>query len=131
MTAAHTIRHLEEQEVNIRQILVPAMEKMRQSLATVQRSLAGKSAISLEVTKWQIQSVLRDLKLQIRQGFTEGFQIDSEMSRSIDKLEEAMMTLINIFDRLQSYQEEAKLASYIAEIASAQFMNVDIMHYDP
>ncbi|CAG8853842.1 17146_t:CDS:1, partial [Gigaspora margarita] len=36
----------------------------------------------------------------------------------MDKLDEGMTTIINIYDRIQSYFDQSRLANYIANISS-------------
>lgn len=79
--------------------------------------LGARSRVSLEVTKWQVQTMLRDMKLHLRQ-MTKGFKVEDDLARCLEKLEESTTTLINIYDRIQDYQEHQNLANYIAIIST-------------
>ncbi|GBN27198.1 hypothetical protein AVEN_46586-1 [Araneus ventricosus] len=98
---------------------------MENNLRDVANKLEAKSQVSLDVTKWKVQSALRDMKLQMQQ-LTEGFQVKDNMARCIEKLEEVMTTLINVYDRIQSYQDQQNLANYIADISSSSASSINI-----
>ncbi|GFT48415.1 uncharacterized protein NPIL_178081 [Nephila pilipes] len=111
------MRRLQDYEANIYKTLVPLLENMQGNFHEIVNELEGKSKVNLDVTKWQVQSALKDIKLQM-QHFTDGFEVKEDLTRCIEKLDEVMTTLMNIYDRIQSYQEQQNLANYIADISS-------------
>ncbi|GFY49029.1 uncharacterized protein TNIN_391951 [Trichonephila inaurata madagascariensis] len=98
---------------------------METNLQDVANNLDGKSRVNLDVSKWKVQSTLRDMKLQMQQ-FSQGFKVKDSLVRCIEKLEEVMTTLINVYDRMQSYKEQQNLSDYIADITSATAISIDI-----
>ncbi len=111
------IDSLKRYEENIDKILKPMLDDIEENLKSTASGLALKSQVALDVTQWKVQSHLRDVKLQLVQ-FTQGFKVEHEMARFIEKLEESMTTLIHLYDRIQSYQAQQNLANYIADIHS-------------
>lgn len=112
------IRKLREFEDEIYETIRPMLENLANELKDTANQLKTKSQVSLDIAKWKVQDSLRDMKLTMQQ-VTAGFEISADMTRSIEKQEEAMTTLINVYDRIQSYQSDKQLANYIADIASA------------
>ncbi|GIX69184.1 uncharacterized protein CEXT_636851 [Caerostris extrusa] len=55
-----------------------------------------------------------------------GISNERWLSPVLRKLEEAMTTLINIYDRIQSYQDRQQLANYIADMSSASASAINI-----
>ncbi|KAF8789764.1 hypothetical protein HNY73_007677 [Argiope bruennichi] len=119
------IKKLKEYEEQIYEVISPTLHSMENNLQDVASKLEAKSQASLEVTKWKVQSALRDMKLQMQQ-LTEGFQVKDSLARCIEKLEEVMTTLINVYDRIQNYQDQQNLANYIADISSASASSINI-----
>ncbi|GBN58883.1 hypothetical protein AVEN_245906-1 [Araneus ventricosus] len=116
---------LREYEENIYEATAPMLQEMEDHLKDISAKLGTKSHVSLDVTKWQVQSSLKDMKLQMQQ-LTEGHDVKDDLSRSIEKLDEVMTTLINVYDRIQSYQDQQNLANYIADISSVAASNINI-----
>ncbi|CAL1286293.1 unnamed protein product [Larinioides sclopetarius] len=119
------ITKLREYEENIYDTIVPMLQGMEDQMKDISDKLGSKSHVALDVTKWQVQSTLKDMRLQIER-FTEGFKIKDDLSRSIEKLNEVMTTLINVYDRIQNYQDQQNLANYIADISSVTASSINI-----
>ncbi|KAF8789449.1 hypothetical protein HNY73_007386 [Argiope bruennichi] len=119
------IKKLREYEDTIYDTIEPMLQEMEDHMKEISEKLGSKSQVSLDVTKWQVQSTLKDMKLQMER-LTEGFVVKDELSRSIEKLDEVMTTMINLYDRIQSYQNQHDLANYIADISSVSASNIPI-----
>lgn len=111
------IEQLKQFENEINLTFYPMLEKMSNDLNDVVISLDGKSKVSLDITKWKVQSSLKNIRSELKQ-ITEGFKTENKLNRCFDLLEEAMILMINIYDRIRSYQEQQNLANYIANISS-------------
>ncbi|GIY18029.1 uncharacterized protein CEXT_427181 [Caerostris extrusa] len=98
---------------------------MEQYLKDIINKLEGKSQVSLDVTKWKVQGMIRDMKLQMQQ-MTNRFQVKDNLARCIEKMEEVMTTLVNVYGRIQVYQEQQSLANYIADISSTAANDINI-----
>ncbi|GBN84605.1 hypothetical protein AVEN_232252-1 [Araneus ventricosus] len=119
------IKELRKYEENIYDAIVPMLQEMEDHMKDISDKLGSKSQIALDVTKWQVQSTLKDMRLQMER-LTEGFEVKDDLNRSIEKLDEVMITLINIYDRIQSYQDQQNLANYIADISSVAASSINI-----
>jgi hypothetical protein len=123
--AHNRFEELNKFEDKIHSDLLPMIRVIELDLLRVQSHLASKSRVTLRVASWKVQTTLKDVKLHLRQ-FTEGMKVKEIFARCIEKLDDVMTTLIDIYDRIQSYTEQKELADYIADIASADSDNVHI-----
>ncbi|XP_031777218.1 uncharacterized protein LOC100115209 isoform X1 [Nasonia vitripennis] len=104
-------------EQSIYKIILPICKDIEDKVNEMESNLQGKSHAALDVSKWKIQSTLRDVKLEM-QKLTKGFKVQGDQSRCIEKLEEGMSIMINMYDRIEYYHDKAELADYIANINS-------------
>ena len=92
-------------------------------LSELTADLNGKSVITLDVVRWRIQSILRDVKTDLYKEHTEGTQVDAYISRALEKIEDALTTMVLIFQRIQQYREHAELVNFTSAV------NQDSTHY--
>lgn len=123
------IARLREYENEIYETIIPMLHEMQGDLKKVSESLKNKSQVALDVTKWKTQMVLRDMKLEMHQ-LTQGFKVEENISRCIEKQEETMNTLVNIYDRIETYQDQQTLGNYLANICSASAKKIKISNPD-
>ncbi|GIX77728.1 hypothetical protein CDAR_303381 [Caerostris darwini] len=123
--AENKYQSLQQYEETIHDTIAPMLQNMEDDLRDIAGNLNSKSQVTLDVTKWRVQSTLKDMKSQM-QHLTQGFQTRDGLARCLEKLEEAMTTLINIYDRIQSYQDQQQLASYIADMSSVSASAINI-----
>lgn len=103
---------------NIYKNLLPQMEGVH-AIVQQNKNLTGKSHAELSITKWQVQSALRDTKVMIGK-VTAGFNSENsiDLTRLTDKLDDGFGILIEIYDRLESYANQIEFAAYVGEIGS-------------
>jgi hypothetical protein len=123
--AKDRFEELTKYEDSVQNSLLPMIRAVGREMESVQSSLASKSKVSLLITSWGVQTALKEVKLHLRQ-FTARFQVQENLSRCIEKLDDAMTTLIDIYDRIEDYREQKQLVDYIADIASAGSDNIQI-----
>ncbi|MCX4084119.1 hypothetical protein N7281_04555 [Rickettsia hoogstraalii] len=120
------LQKLKQYEDKIYDVITPTLQNMQGDLRDVADKLDNKSSVALDVTKWQVQSTIRDMKLQMQQ-MTQGFKVKDNLARCIEKLEETMTVLINVYDHIQNYQKDQNLGNYIANINSITADDIDII----
>ncbi|PRD23846.1 UNVERIFIED_CONTAM: hypothetical protein NCL1_45309 [Trichonephila clavipes] len=123
--AGNKFLRLKDYENKIYSFITPILQSMENNIRNIAENLHGRSHGSLDVTKWKVQTTLKDIKLQMQQ-LTQGFQAKDNLARCIEKLEEIIITIINIYDRIQNYQEQQNLANYIADISSSSSCVINI-----
>ncbi|CAL1288930.1 unnamed protein product [Larinioides sclopetarius] len=119
------IRMLCKYEKNIYDTIVPMLQEMEEHMKDIRDKLGTESPVALDVEKWQVQSTLKDLRSQM-QRFTKDFKVKNSLDRSIEKLNDAMTTLIIIYDRIQSYRQQQNEANYVADISSVAANRINI-----
>ena len=114
----NTILKLKEYEDAIHDMISPMLHDMEDDLKKVVDSLKNQTQVSLDVSRYRMQSTLRNMKLQIHE-LTQGFKVEGRLARCIEQEEEAMNTIINIYEHIENYHDQQNLANYIANICSA------------
>ncbi|CAG8579977.1 12288_t:CDS:2, partial [Racocetra fulgida] len=116
--AEDDIKKLESYEESIYREIIPMIEKIQSDICNLGNQIDQKSHVFLDLSKWQVRSSLNEIKIILRQ-ISKGFpEIRDYLTSYIDKLDENMTTIINIYDRIQSYYDQSRLANYIANISS-------------
>lgn len=54
------------------------------------------------------------------------YDMEDDLMRSIDRLDEAMVMLIDIYDRLDTYSDHANFAAYIADLNSINSQGIQV-----
>ncbi|CAG8518253.1 4530_t:CDS:2 [Dentiscutata erythropus] len=121
--AEDDINLLNQHEKNIYKTIIPMIEGMQEDISNIEKKIDKKSHVHLDLTKWQVQTSLKDIKYTIQQ-ISKGFSAQ-EISRYMEKLDEGMTTLINVYDRIQEYYDQINLANYIAHINSPMTIEIE------
>lgn len=116
-------------EKQIYDILLPALFNIQNTIRTMKEQIKNKSHVQLDISRLKIKTSLQSLKT-LFQDFTknEDDETQSEFKDCIEKLSNGMSLMINIYDRIDSYKDNAQLAAYIANVGSKElhFDNADL-----
>ena len=123
--AEETLKALQQKTQDVYNILFPMLQNIQKDTEKQIKDLENKSLVALDVGRLQVQQSLKKT-LKLLSSFTQGFEVEEEFISLIDDLKEAMMTVINIFDRIQNYQDQQALGNYIADINSAHIQGITI-----
>lgn len=113
------VESLQKYEKRIYNILYPMVRTMQNDLKSLQRKLHNRSHVILDAAKLKVQSTMRDFQIEFLM-VTKGFKIEEKVQVIIQKLNDAIVTLISIFDRIQTYADEKRLANHIFQMNSAK-----------
>ncbi|RIB15750.1 hypothetical protein C2G38_1560688 [Gigaspora rosea] len=116
--ANEDIKKLKQFEENINKAIVPMINKMQDDINNIENKINNKSHVFLDLTKWKVQTSLENIRNEI-QKISKGFNIQEDTIRYMEKLDEGITTLINIYNHIQDYYDQVNLANYIAHIYSA------------
>ncbi|XP_034951234.1 uncharacterized protein [Chelonus insularis] len=121
------IEDLQEMEQQVYDIILPDFRKIEETINEIRNSANGSSHAQLDISKWTVRSTLRDVK-SLLQKFTQkmSFEIQSDLMRYIDKIDEGVSILIDIYDRIDSYADSVAQAEYMANIVSASMTDIHI-----
>lgn len=123
-TSNENIEELEEFERTIYADMWPMLLDMLSEVNEIEQKPTNSHA-SIDIKKFKIQSRIRNIRFQMHK-FVKGFEMEEDLMQTFQKLDDVYLTLISLYDRIEDYQDEAKLGDFISNIASD-----DIENYDP
>lgn len=103
--------------------IIPTVHHMRVLLNKFHENATDHKMISFDAFKWRIQNILKHVRYQMQQFGSLNWKLNGELLHIFDKLDGAISTLSNIFDRMQIYEDQVRLSNYIANIESADFIH--------
>ncbi len=119
------ISQIKQFEQNVQQYFEGPITQMKQDIDQLQDNLKDKSHVALDVKKWQVKQYLGDMKQQMYK-MTKGMKVEGEMASTLQKMTDAIETVIGIYDRVQGFQDQALLANYIANIESSNITGIRV-----
>lgn len=120
---------LKQFEDKIYSTIVPMFQNMQNDIDNMISKLGQKSKVALDVAKWKVKSILGDMMLEMQQ-LTKTFTVEPKLTRCIEKMKEAIVTLINVHDHIEDFQKDQNFANFIADINSITVSNVHFV-YNP
>lgn len=106
---------LHEYDEFVNQVLNPKVVQLEEFFEKIAKGLDGKSHVDLDISKWKLQVTLRDVQIFYKK-MVSGSGVEADLMRCIDKLDEGMTTLIDVYDRIDTYSDHANFASYNADL---------------
>lgn len=103
-------------EQNIYNVMIPQFKMMELSIDEAIANAKGKTHVELDISKWTLQTALGDVK-KLFNDMTQGFEVAGDMERSVEKLSEGITTMIDVYDRIDSYSEKSQMATLMGDIA--------------
>lgn len=103
-------------EQNIYNVMIPQFKMMEQSMNEAMKYASNESHVILDISKWTIQSSLGDVK-KLFNDMTQGFEVAGDLERCIEKLNEGITTVIDVYDRIDTYSEKSQMVTLMADIA--------------
>lgn len=119
------LRDLKEFQKSIQTTVSPVLNSMKFDITKIQDHLGKESKVALDVTKWQMQKYLGNIKSQVK-VMTQDYVAVDNLFESINNLDSAMSTLITVYEHLLDYQQDQNLVNYIADVGSSQANRVSI-----
>lgn len=84
-----------------------------------------KSASNLEVKKWNVRSILKDTRLQIKQ-ITSEFRVNNSLMECIEKIDEFLSIMTGIFKHLENYKQHKEFEAHVLNIYSNHSTSIQI-----
>lgn len=106
-------------ELNIYNVMLPVFKSMEQSLKGVTEQSKDKSHVELDITKWSIQNKLKKVK-DIFNKMSTGFKVNTDLMSCIAEVTDSILTVMDVYDRIDSYKEQTRMATLISKVASKQ-----------
>lgn len=114
------IENLRKREKRVYDIGIPYIRSVKDDIDHFE---ASNLSAQLMVKKWKLQNMFRDLRLEFSR-MAKDFPIDEEIQLCLSKVDEGMTTMIDIYDRINSYSETQQMVNYIANVQSANSENI-------
>jgi hypothetical protein len=108
-----TINNLGKTAEAVKDVHSNLVKHVYTQLENFEENLKGKSTIALSYSKFSIVKYLNDIKANIDEA-TSGFKNNKKITGIIDKMQDAIKSMIAIHEHIQNHREKAELASYIA-----------------
>ena len=115
---AKQLKQIGEFEKTVQSFYEKELNQMRHYIENFQHELKGQSHVALDVSKWNIQKTLGHIK-QFTIDITKELKVEGQLADTIQKVIDAINLVINIYDRIQDFQDQTVLANYIANIESS------------
>lgn len=120
------IEKLNIYEAEVRGNFKQMITRMRETLDSRKKSLNGKSAGFLDVSRWRVQESIQELKIKVEE-WTKGFPVGNSLKESIDKLGRGMGITIDLYDRIEKYRDEVARAEFfkgMMHTTQSEFENI-------
>ncbi|XP_049822085.1 uncharacterized protein LOC126265268 isoform X2 [Aethina tumida] len=100
-------KKLDEYQEGIINTLVPVMASIQSNVIekVYKKNGGNQTHVDLDIQKWKIKSSLSDAKKYIT-DMTKGFHANEDLTNSVDKIQEGLSVMIDIYNRIQSYYEQ-------------------------
>ncbi|KAF7990944.1 hypothetical protein HCN44_000749 [Aphidius gifuensis] len=108
------IQKINEYQQSIYETLIPLIQKL--ASVSTENNFDDQSHAALDIKKWKIKDVITDIQNHVL-DMTEGFEVQNQFKRTIDKVNYGMQTMIQMYDRIQDDIDRKNLANYIATIS--------------
>lgn len=112
-------------EAQINDDLLPIMGDLQTNIEEISSSLANMSSVSLDVIQWKIGDKFRRIQKKLQKAVS-GFTYGDDAVNYLSRINEAINLIINIFDRIQDYYDQSKLAAFVSELDSISYQNLNI-----
>lgn len=111
------MKQWEDLQNKIYTTIIPLTIQLKVLIKNINDGLNDKTHVELDVTKWKVTETIKEFQRTFAE-VSDQTEIQSEISSKFDRLDEVMSVLINIFDRIDSYKDNAEFAQYIALMLS-------------
>lgn len=115
-------RNLDGWEKKLEEIqtkMQPMFLEVQATILELTKALGNKSAVELDVGAWRTHDMLEDMKLVFKQ-MSEGTNFQDKLLRGVEKVDETFALLTKIYDRIQSYKDQADFAKYLTDIQAPE-----------
>ncbi|MBY0291783.1 MAG: hypothetical protein K2W92_00625, partial [Alphaproteobacteria bacterium] len=116
------LKKCEVLERKVSEEFTPYVEEVKKTVSNFQNN-QDKSSVALDVQKWNIRKYLMNVQ-DVIQDFTEGFNVEKDFRRSLEKMKGALETVLQLYERIQNFQDQMTLASYVANLQTPYFSDM-------
>lgn len=92
-------------------------------------TIDNKSTFNLEMEKWNVQSILKDTRQQIKQ-MTSEFRFDNNLIGYVEKIDEFLSITTGIYEHVENYKQHKEFEAHVSNIYSKRSTNIQINDVD-
>lgn len=107
---------LKQFEDGIYNNLVPKIKEIQTSIVSMEERIKSQSHVQLDMSRWQIKETLGRVKAMRPEQLS---QYTEFIKQSMDEIGNGMNIMIDVYDRIDSYRDNADMAAYIANVGSS------------
>lgn len=108
---------LNQYEAHVPALLQSTLQSFIEGASELQISLQDRSVIGREFMRLEVKRSFENFKKQLKES-TQGFEAGAKFAEIVQQIQEAIETSMNIYDRVQDYEDRLTLADYMAKLAS-------------
>lgn len=102
------------------------VDEMYEYLMNVEENLVNKSSVALDVMNWKVKRTLRNVQRKLMDELTQ-FEVQSNVNECMIRINVAIKVMVDIYDRIQSYQKDSKLITVLSDLHTAKLQDSDII----
>lgn len=114
-------------EVDTYNIMMPRIEEIKNSITTMQNQMKNESHVALDMSRWRIKEMMTQVH-EVVLEFTSSdifAKFKHDFEENFNKIGVGMNLIIDMYDRMDSYKDDANLAAYIADVSSGKPISAD------
>lgn len=111
------IQQLHQYELRVPDLLETPLHQLVESAEILQKELQKSSSIARDYNRLSIKRTFDNAKQQVKKS-TEGLASGDGFVTILQQMQEALDTSMNIYDRIQDYEDRVTLAKYMANLAN-------------
>lgn len=115
---------MQEFEQSICEDMWPMLLDMLTEINEIEQERTNSHA-TIDIKKFKIQSRIRDIKFQMHK-FVKGFEAEEDLMQTFQKFDDVHQTLMNIYNHLEDYQDQAKFGDFISNIALINIESINV-----
>lgn len=120
-----TLRNLMAFEDQIYDKLIPLLGATQGNLKNITSNISNKTLVALDVQKWKLAPTLREIQ-KLFTDMLHGFGTEYQVGNYLQRVEESMNLIINIYSRIQNYQEQTRFVVYVSDLQAADYRNLNV-----
>lgn len=105
-------------------VLLPMLLQIEETMITITAAIGNKTQVELDITAWKVQSSLKEFKLIARQ-LSDETSMQDNINLIIEKIDDAFGTMVDIYDRIQSFMDQSKYAGFLSGMNSPNKRNIE------
>lgn len=113
-----TIENLKKFKKKVKEFENHQVNQLKDSVKNLYKRLENKSYIEQSFTNWKMQKNLKEIKHELNK-MTSTFKVNKDLMFIFEQINDAIETLVDMYDRIENYHEKQKMVDYIANVNAA------------